>query len=362
MKRWPVVCLFACAVSAAVAADASLSELAPPGTKVTIGVNVRKLLDSPLASEIGGADRDAATKMAMKGNLPGLDPFKDIDQVWVLLNSTSDKAPALIVVRGRFDVEQLGRGAKRYKGIPVVEGGAGAGGAIGLINGQTLIAGEMARVLAAIDGLGSEHLAAELQERIAAAGARFDIWSIGEVAEEPPATGKAEPAGAPSLGSIDRFMIGLGLQQGLALTAEVHARSTEDAAKLTAALSVLEAGLKAQSRDAGATIDVQQENGTFRISVAVPEAAVRKAIVDQKTAMVAALSGLASGGKPEAPSTAPAAAVPPPPPPPPPAPVAITPQAPSVTAPPAVRKLAARTQVVKAPNGDTMILKLPGAK
>jgi hypothetical protein len=171
----------------------------------------------------------------------------------------------------------------------------------------------------------------------------------------------------PSLGSIDRFMFGIALQQGLALTAEVHSRTTEDAAKLTALLSMMEAGLKAQNKDGGTTVDVQQENGTFRVSVTVPEAVIRKAITDQKTAIVAAFSGMGANGGPReggqtaapnavelAPamstSTAPVVA---------PAPtntVLISPRPASVAAP------RSQSQVTKSPNGDTMILRLPGAK
>ncbi len=378
MKRWPVVCLFAWAVAAALGADASLSELAPPGTKVTIGINLRKLLDSPLASEFGGADRDAAAKLTMKGGLAGLDPFKDVDQIWILMSNINDKAPALVVVRGRFDVEQLGRGAKRYKDVPMVEGGTEAGGVIGLISGQTIIGGETAQVQAAIDRIGSEHLGSELQERIAVAGSRYDIWGIGEIPEEPQATppAPAQTGDAPSLASIDRFMFGLAAQQGLALTAEVHARTTEGAAQITAALSILEAGLKAQAKDGGVTFDVQQDNGTFRISVAVPEAVVRKAITDQKSSMAAAFSGIAAGAgakdgakpadAPAAPATVPAADPAPATPPvaaaAPPAPTLISPQPAAVAAPPSAPKPQTKPLIVKAPDGDTMIVRLPGAK
>ena len=400
MKRWPVVCVFAWAVAAAVAADASLSELAPPETKVTIGINVRRLLDSPLASEIGGTERDFATKLAAKGNLTGFDPFKDVDQVWVLLTNFNDKSPALVVLRGRFDAAQLAPGAKRYKDVPLVEGGIAEGGVIGLVNGQTAIIGETAQVQAAIDRVGAAHAGSEMEERIAVAGSRYDIWGIGEIPE-----GVAIPSqGAASPSSIDRFMFGLALRQGLTFTAEIHERSTEDAAKITAWLSMAEAAIKAQNKDGGATFDVQAENGTFRIAVTVPEEQVRQAIEKQRAAVVAALSqrpgeGSKTGVQPAepvlaaappaapapttvpepapapeaaaaAPATSPApapapeavAAAPAPPPPPAPAPSLVSPPPASVSAPPAAPRPKNQPQIVKAPNGDTMILKLPGAR
>jgi hypothetical protein len=375
MKRWPVVCVFAWAVAAAVAADAPLSELASPDTKVTIGIDVRRLLDSPLlASEIGAAEREAAAKLAATGNLAGFDPLKDVDQAWVLVTNPNDQSSALVVLRGRFDVERLARGAKRYKDVPMVEAGTGAGGVIGLVSGQTALVGETAQVQAAIDRLGSAHMSPELQERIATASSRYDVWGIGEIPDGLPIS----PAGTPGPGSIDRFMFGLALRQGLALTAEIHTRSTEDAAKFTALLSMIDAAVKAQNKEGGATFDVQSDNGTFRIALTVPEDQVRKAIAEQRAAVMAALSQNVPGGsvktdaKPAAPQPAPAAAPAPTPAPQPaaapapapPAALLISPQPASVATPPAGPQppAPAPMQIVKAPDGDAMVVKLPGAK
>jgi len=355
--------VFACAVPFAMASDASLSELAPPGTKVAAGINVRGLLDSPLASEIGAQEREAVAKLAVSGKLTGLDPFKDVDRVWAFMTSANDKAPALLVVRGRFDVEQMARGAKRYKDVPVVEAGAEAGYVFGLIDGQTAIAGETAQVFAAIDRLGSgAHLDAEMQGRIDAAASRYDIWGTGDVPDGMPVAA----AQAPGLGSIDRFMFGVTLRQGLGLTAEIHARSTEDAGKLMALLSTLEAAIKSQKKEGGPTFDAQSENGTFRISMTVPEAELREAIGSRRAAAMAALSQRL-GAEAAGPATATVPAIMPPAVAPPAvAPLTIGPRPAIVTAPPAAPKLQpkppAQGQIVKTPGGDTMILRLPGAK
>lgn len=358
MKRWPVVCVFAWAVAAAVAADASFSELAPPGTKVVIGINCRGLLDSPLSKKLVGQDRDMAAQMAQGMNLAGFDFLKDLDQVWILSTGTSDKV--LAVMRGRFDAEKLAAGAKRYKGIPVLDAKAGGGSAIGLISSETAVAGDTADVQAAIDRAGSgSQLDAELKARVDAVADRYDIWGIGEVPE-----GIANPAaGAGGPGSIDRFMFGVTVRQGLTVTAEFHGRSTEDAAKMTAMLSMMEAAFKTQMKDARAAFDVQQENGTFRISVTMPEEELRKVIQAQRSGMMAALAQRAPGdaakaggeraGQETAAAPGPAPA---------PLPTLIGPQPGVVVAPPVPPKSQNQTQVVRAPNGDTMILKLPGSR
>ena len=411
MKSWRVVCVFALAAASAAASDASFSELAPPGTKIVIGINVRGLLDSSLAGEIGAQERDLGAKLAASRNLTGLDPFKDVDQVWLLTTGTDDKAAMLAVVRGRFDAEQLARGARRYKGIPILGSGTGSAGSIGLLSSETAIIGETAQVEAAIDQMGSgAHLGAELKERAEVVSSRYEVWGIGQVPEG--LTVATSGGSGPS--SIDEFMFGATLRQGLGLTAEIHARTTDDAAKMTAVLSLLQAAIKAQNKDGGIAMDVQSENGTFRISLTVPDDELRKAIAQPRAALMAGLSqGLQgdagkAGGKPAEAAPAPApppptvvsaqpgtvAAPPPPPapvaekpvappppppaaasevapPPPPPAPAAAKPVAPPPPAPAAAKVVAppppapkpdSQPQVVKAPDGDTLILKLPGGK
>ena len=137
MKCWPVVCLIAGAVATAAAAEVSVAELAPPGTKVVAGINVRGLLNSSLAKEIGTQERDLAAKFTAKGNLTGFDPFKDLDQVFVFLTGTDDKALILAVARGRFEVETLAHGARRYKDIPVIGDGAGSNPVFAVLNAET---------------------------------------------------------------------------------------------------------------------------------------------------------------------------------------------------------------------------------
>ena len=361
MKCWAVVCLFAGAAGCAVAADVSLSELAPPGTDVVVGVNVRGLLNSPLAAEIGAPEHELAAQMTASRNLIGFDPFKDLDQAWLLMAGTDAKAPALVVVRGRFDVEQLGRGARRYKDIPVLGDAKGGEAVIGFINGEMAVIGEPVQVEAAIDRIGSApHLDAELKDRIEVAASRYEVWGIGELPE-----GVKVAAGGGSPSSIDRFMFGLALRQGLGVTAEVHAHSTEDAAKMTAVLSMLDAALKSQKSVAGVTLDVQSENGTFRIGLTVPETVLRQTIKEQRASLVASLSKRA-GGAPA--KSAEAKALPPP--------ILIEPKPATVAAPeippappaqplPAPKpapKPSTQPEIQKAPDGDTVFVKLPGGR
>lgn len=368
------------------ASDVSVSELAPPGTRVAIGINVRGLLDSPLAKDLGGQEQDLAAKLAASRNLSGFDPLKDVDRVLILSTGAGDKAPTLIVVRGRFDVQRLAKDAKRYHDIPVIENAAD-GGSIALLDSATAIVGDAAQVQAAIDRRGSgAALDVDLMSRIDAAQSQYDIWGLGDCPD-----GLAAPAGgADVLRSIDRFAFGAALREGLALTAEIHAHSAGDAARMTAALSMIEAALEAQPKDSGFKFDLQSKDGTFQIALSVPEADLRKAIQAQRASVVSAVSKHFEGGliqtvsaketgadaepvaaaAPEAalpllaePSTLPVLD-------------AMTPPAPSVAAAPpqleaeamGLARMAAKmpvkpvskTEIIKAPNGDTLVLKLPG--
>jgi hypothetical protein len=324
------------------ASDASISELAPPGTKVAIGVNVRGLLDSSLAKDLGDEVRGAASALAAGQNLAGFDPLRDVDRVLILATNADGKVPPLIVLRGRFDVEQLAHGAKRYHDVPVIDDAKGTAGAIGLIDGETAIVGELAQVEAAIERRGSgAPVDADLISRIDAAWPRYDVWGLGDCPEGLAGPGDA----AQAIPAIDRFSFGATVRQGLELTAEIHPRSAGDGARMTSLLGMFETALKAQQpKDSGAKFDVQSENGTFRISVTVPDEDLRKAIAAQRASLAAAVSKRARGEGPAAarPATLPVREAKAP------APVAPRPQA--------------KTQIVTAPNGDTLYLKLPGGK
>jgi hypothetical protein len=364
--KWPVLLAFA--ASAAMASDVSVSEWAPPGTKVAIGINVRGLLNSPLAKDLGAQEQDLAAKLLASRNLNGFDPLKDVDRIWILSTGAGVKAPTLIVVRGRFDAEQLAKDARRYHDIPILEIG-NDGASIALIDSETAIAGEKAQVEAAIDRRGSgAELDADLMSRIDAAQSQYDIWGLGDCPD-----GLAAPVGGgDALRSIDRFAFGAALRDGLSLTATIHARTSEGATQMTEVLGMIEAALKMQQpKDGGLKFDLQSENGTFQIALSVPEEELRKGIEKQRAAMVSGVSKAESVAAKPAESTLPLLAEPPI------LPVLDSiPEVPSVPAvqpqpeveakavvPPAAKppvKPEMKAEIVKAPNGDTLLLKLPG--
>jgi hypothetical protein len=346
MKPWPVLVVSLLAASAAMAAEIPLGELAPPGTKVAIGINVRGLVDAPVVKSLGNQAQNLGAKLAATGHLTGFDPLKDLDQILILSTGEGDKAPMLAVLRGRFDLQQLAPGTTRYHDVAMIDvgyaAGPAAGGAMALLDGEIALAGDRAQVQAAIDRRGSgARLNAELASRIDSMRMRYDIWAIGDCPE-----GLAGPPGAAeALRSVDRFSFGAALRQGAEVVAEVHARLPEDAAKIQVAMGLLESALKAQQpADSAAKFDLHAEDGNFQILLSIPEGELEKAVEMQRKMLVSAVS---KGWQPKA-MPAPARVVP--------EPEHVQPQPLRAAKPPI------RTYITRGPNGDTTFVRLPGGK
>ncbi|MGA2195109.1 MAG: hypothetical protein ABSH40_07545 [Bryobacteraceae bacterium] len=313
------------AVRAIPAADRSLTDFFPAGTKVVFGINVRKVAASPLAqagltqAKTQLQAQAAAADWLKIASLAGFDPLRDIDEVLVATNGEGQNPPSLIVVTGRFDVERLAQGANRYLDVPVLGGDNPTDGVVALLSPSTALAGDRPTVLAALDHLGSgAQIDRDLAQRIAAARRRYDIWGLGDRPE-----GFVPPTPqASGLESIDRFQFGVSVSHGLELGAEVHARSPKDAEQIGAMLAMVQAFIKAKQPTAGsAKFDVHAEDGTFQLTMTIPEADLLKAVQMHTVA-----------------------------------------PAPAVAAKPAVPTAPAVSRMVFDNDGNTVILTLPGGK
>jgi hypothetical protein len=270
----------------ATAADFAIQEYLPPDTKVVMGLRVRALTESSLFQQTGESAKTLSEDWLKLTKFAGFDPLHDIDEVLLTSAADGENAPALLVVRGRFDLEKLSAGAPRYRGV-ALKGSTdkGANSVIGLLDATTALVGEPAMVKAAIDRRGQAVVYdGALVARVASLRDRFDLWGTGERPQ-----GFVAPGGAnEQLNSIDRFEFGIRITNGLELGAEVHARSAKDAENLAATVAVLQMMAKAQS-DA-AKFDVKVEGETLKLSFAMSEAELRKAIASQQAQMQRAQS------------------------------------------------------------------------
>ena len=241
------------AVRLLAAGDPAL-DLLPANTKVVFGMRVAAIVQSPLFNDAGEDARKLSEQWLKVAAITGFDPLHDIDEVLIGTSADNEKAPALLVVRGRFDLERMGAGAARYRGVALLGQARGASGVLALLDASTALAGDAAAVRAAIDrrGQGAARqgvpLGAALAERVQSLRDQFDLWGIGERPEGfVPPTGKNE-----GLDSMDRFELGIRISKGFELNAEMHARSAKD--------------------------------GTVRLSLAISEEALKKAIAEQRAA------------------------------------------------------------------------------
>jgi hypothetical protein len=260
------------------AADFAVQEYLPPDTKVVMGLRMRALTESPLFQQAGDDAKTLKESWAKLSLFAGLDPLHDIDEV--LLTSAADRenAPALLVVRGRFNLEKLSAGAQRYHGVAMVGlQEKNAKSVVGLLDAGTALVGEVPTVRAAIDRRGRPVVYdGALLARVASLRERFDIWGTGERPQ-----GFVAPGGqSEELGSIDRFEFGIRITHGLELGGEIHARSQKDVEKLAGSLALFQMMAKAQSNTA--KFDVKVEENTLRISLAVSEEELKKAIAAQR--------------------------------------------------------------------------------
>jgi len=336
------------AVRVVPAADIALTDFFPPGTRVVFGAHVRAIVEAPLTqAAVAQAQAQAQAQMPASAKnwlavakLDGFDPLHDIDEVLVATTGKSQNPPTVVVATGRFDVARLAKDAKQYHGVPILGGDKPSDAVVALLDGSTALAGDRSSVLAAIDHRGGGASAdSELAARVASMRDRYDIWGVGDHLEG------VIPASAQSQGldSIDRFQFGIAIQQDMQLAGEIHARSAKDAEKLGATLGLLIAMIKAQQPSSGTKFDLQEDHGTFKVTVAIPEAEVKKAIEAQRAAFE---RGVASGVQFNA------------------VPVGVRSAAPAPAAPQAAPKAAPKPgpPVVVDKDGNTVILTLPGKK
>ena len=163
-------------------ADFALQDYLPPDTKVVMGLRVRALTESSLFQETGTQQRKTLTESWTKLTaVTGFDPLRDIDEVLLTSPADRENAPALVVLRGRFNLDRLGAGAELYHGVAIQGGGKKGSGVLALLDATTALAGEAPVVKAAIDRRGQPvAYDGALVARVASLRERFDLWGTGE--------------------------------------------------------------------------------------------------------------------------------------------------------------------------------------
>ena len=223
--------LVALAAARLVAAADSGLDFLPSDTKVVFGIHVSAIVESAIFKDAGAGTQKLGEDWLKLVAITGFDPLHDIDEILMASPADKENAPALLVVRGRFNLERMGAGAPRYHGVAMVGDSKTGKGVLALLDATTAVAGELPVVRAAIDRRGhGAPMEEQLAVRVQSLRDRFDIWGTGERTEGfVPPTGKRD-----ELASMDRFEFGIRVSKGFELGAELHARSQQDAEKLAA--------------------------------------------------------------------------------------------------------------------------------
>ena len=287
MKRLYSTLFLFIAPAAFAQGDPKILNLLPADTRMLFGMRIRAVVESALAQNLSSDIQSAAGDWKKIISLGGFDPLHDVEEVLLTSSGAVEHPTVLVIARGTFDVARLASNAKLYHDVPLVTGGKSPNDSFAFLDGTTVLAGDLAEVKGAIDRRASTAgLSAALSSRIAKFRDHYDIWGVAEL---PPGLAKSvpNPAQAQLLDSIDRVQFGMSVAHGLEITAEVHARSVKDADQFAAYVKLFEAMTKASPQVAanGSNVKIQNEGGTVRISIAVPENEVIRAIQNQRRAM-----------------------------------------------------------------------------
>jgi hypothetical protein len=104
----------------------------------------------------------------------------------------------------------------------------------------------------------------------------------------PPTSGQQ----ATPFDSVDRFRFGVSLKSGLELSADIHVLSAKDAQQLATMLQLFEGMTRASTQVStnGAKFTVKNTNGTLRVTMAISEEELKKAIESQRKNMLRAVN------------------------------------------------------------------------
>jgi hypothetical protein len=275
---------------ALMAIDPTLPQYVPPDTRMLIGVQVRSIVDSDwgkaVIEQVKATYGDAWLKEAP---FKGFDPLKDLDELWIASSSVDQTAPALAILRGRFDQSRLPAATGRYHSVPLIPVDAKREQLLAIVDSTTILAGDRFVVERAIDRHGLKTVDARLADAATALRDRYWIWVVADRPDGPPAS-KSAPQG---MEAVDNLEFGLAVNHDLEAVAQLRMRSAEDAQKLMGTMAMLQmmvenpqkgsSQIKIESRVTGKTLDV---------SLRVPEEELKQAWDQQRTTIAARLAQL----------------------------------------------------------------------
>jgi len=275
----------------ACAADSSLLNLVMPDAQVFCGVNVERILSSPIGKQIGSQIQDKFPEAQQAIQKTGFDPTKDLKEVLIAATGKGQNGPALILVRGSFDPDKVraaiagtGRTAQTYHGVQILDNPSQTNGAFAFLDGTIAVGGDLDQVRAAIRRRSHPTtLDAQLASQVAAISDRYDIWVVSAASLSKVTDGISSPQ-MEQMGdmvrAIEQVSGGVKFSTNLDLGVELKTHSQKEAEKLRDALQLLIAMAAASQKDASAldmhALTLAADQDTVRMAFTVTGEQLKK--------------------------------------------------------------------------------------
>lgn len=286
------------------AADEDFARYLDPGTKFLMGIEMKHIAASSVASTVRKQFTDAA-------KLSGFDPLKDVRRI--LISSTGrrkateesspekntkgvmSEAPFLVVIIGQFDLQKLkeiatadGEVVARYGSVELIAPphGKTASMHFGLVSPTLLLAGDAISMREAIDRsmlpAGSVINPALLQ-RAAALAASTDVWMTSTIS--PAELGAARAPGLAMFSDVRSMDMAVSLQRGLGVQLTLNTRTRTAAGKLAGAilaLTQLASAKGLQETDLLKNLSVKNDGAAVMMSLAIDSVTLEKGIAQMQ--------------------------------------------------------------------------------
>jgi ribosomal protein L12E/L44/L45/RPP1/RPP2 len=308
-------------------------DLIQPNAGFVMGLEWRKIVDSP----VGGALKEQINKTPlppMPAAAALLDALlHDLDSVVIAASATelskgaAGQPPALVVLKGHFKAElrsqlkSVATKSETYRSVELLiapEDTPAAGApatakknGIAFLDADTVVAGDMGEVRAAIDrAKGGLRTAASggILEGVADLASKNDLWMVFELPAN--ALKEAPAAAAEMFSGVKSAELGMSFQQGFGLQMNVRTKDDASATAVAQALQGLIAlGAMSQSQSPQASevlkkIRITPENSRVKLALSLDRSELEKMIKEaQSSATPAPKKTAAQAPEPTGPKT-----------------------------------------------------------
>ena len=230
----------------ACAADSALLNLVMPDARVLAGINIERVLASPLSKQLASQIQSAPPEIQQILATTGFDPTRDLKEVLIASTARGQNAPTLVMVRGSFDVAKFssfagGQAFADYEGVPILTHPTNkSSGVLAFLGNTIAIGGDLEQVRQAIHRRKQgASLGSALAAKIAVLSERYDAWIISTVSLTDVAS-RANASNLQQFGellkSIQEVSGGIRFGPSMELAAELVTRSEKDAGNVRDAL------------------------------------------------------------------------------------------------------------------------------